>query len=140
MLPLLLAPCTLHLASCGDDTDDDAPASDQPSANLTVSVEPSEAAPGSTVEASVVNETEKQFTYGAGYELDRIVEGGGTEPVKLPPRPIPEIGYVAQPGESGPAVIVELPSDLSPGAYMVVIQRDLPGVGDLSGDLQIVDR
>ena len=59
--------------------------------------------------------------------------------MRLPSRPVPLIGYVAAPGKSGPAVSVELPADLPPGTYRVVIQRNVPGVGDLSGELQVVD-
>lgn len=146
---LLAAVLVLSLASCGDDSDDldestSSPASTSPTPpippatgdGLTVEVEPSQAAPGSTVQATVSNGTDEQFTYGAGYEIDRDT-GGGWEPVKLPPRAVIEIAYVAAPGKSGAALQVELPDDLDPGLYRVVVARDVPGVGDLAGEFEI---
>ena len=58
--------------------------------------------------------------------------------MKLPIEPIPEIGYVAPPGEAGPPVAIELPKDLAPGSYRVVIRRNVPGVGDLNGELEVI--
>lgn len=102
-------------------------------------VEPARAAPGESIEAAVVNGTEEEFTYGAGYELERQVDGG-LETVDLPKRPVIQIGYVAPAGGTGPPVAVKLPRDLEPGIYRVVIQRDVPGVGDLSGQFEITER
>ncbi len=136
-LALMLA-CA-SLAACGGD--DEEPATDPAPANgsgeLSVEVQPASASPGDTVEARVVNDTDEQFTYGAAYELE-VDAGGEWEPVKLPVEPIPEIGYVAPPGEAGPPVVIELPKDLAPGSYRVVIRRNVPGVGDLSGELEVI--
>ena len=44
---------------------------------------------------------------------------------------------MAAAGETGPPVEVELPKDLAAGTYRVVIQRDVPGVGDLSGEFDV---
>lgn len=85
----------------------------------------------------MVNDTDEQFTYGAGYEIDREVDGS-FEPVKLPDRPIIEIGYVADPGETGAPVSVDVPGSAAPGIYRVVIQRDVPNVGDLSGEFEVI--
>ena len=139
---LLLVPCSLLLASCGDDdetTGAGSTTSNEPGGALSVSVEPPEAVPGDSVEASVVNGTEEEFTYGADYQLDRVSSDGKTEKVRLPNRPIPLLGYIAAPGKSGPAVSVKIPADLPPGTYRIVIQRNVPGVGDLGGQLQVVD-
>jgi len=139
---LLLVPCSLLLASCGDDaetTGAGSTTSNEPGGALSVSVEPPEATPGDNVEASVVNETEDEFTYGADYQLDRVSSDGSAEKVRLPNRAIPLVGYIAAPGKSGPAVGVKIPADLPPGTYRIVIQRKVPGVGDLSGELQVLD-
>ena len=139
-LALLLA--SVALAACGGDgeeaTSTAAPAPG--SGGLSVEVRPESAAAGDTVEAVVVNGTDEQFTYGAGYELEVESGTGGTwEPVKLPIEPIPEIGYVAPPGGTGPPVSVDLPKDLEPGTHRIVIRRNVPGVGDLSGELEVID-
>jgi hypothetical protein len=137
-LALLLS--SLSLAACGgDDEETTSTAAPAPgSSGLSVEVEPESAAAGDTVEAVVVNDTDEQFTYGAAYELE--AEAGGTwERVELPVEPIPEIGYVAPPGGAGPPVSVDLPKDLDPGTHRVVIRRNVPGVGDLSGELEVID-
>jgi hypothetical protein len=105
-------------------------------AGLSVKVSPAQTSPGSTVEASVVNDTDKEFTYGAAYELEHQV-GDAFEKVDLPASPVIEIGYVAPAGGTGPPVEVQLPKDLQPGTYRVVIQRDVPNVGDLGGTFEI---
>ena len=134
---------SLLLAACGDDSNEpdgstatDSTSSGASSGSLSVEVEPAQAAPGESIKAAVVNGTDEEFTYGAGYELERQVDGG-LETVDLPERPVVQIGYVAPPGMTGPPVAVKLPPDLEPGIYRVVIQRDVPGVGDLSGQFEI---
>ncbi len=84
----------------------------------------------------MVNGTGEQFTYGAAYELERQV-GDGFEKVDLPDHPVIEIGYIAPAGGTGPPIEVKLPKDLTPGMYRVVIQRDVPNVGDLGGTFTI---
>jgi hypothetical protein len=142
-LALLLA-CT-SLAACGGDEEAASTSSTTPSTStassggLSVEVRPASASPGDQVEARVVNDTDEQFTYGAAYEME-VNSGGTWKPVELPVEPVPEIGYVAPPGETGPPVAVDLPEDLAPGTYRVVIRRNVPGVGDLSGELEVVDK
>lgn len=141
----------LALGSCGDDPDQpvSSPATstsstpepgppDAPGDELTVAVEPSPAPPGSTVQATVQNGTTKEFTYGAAYELDHQVDGAW-EMIELPSRPVIEIAYVAPPGKSGGALAVELPGELEPGTYRVVITRDAPGFGLVAGELEVAD-
>ena len=138
ILTLLLASASLG-ACGGDEADTTSTTAPAPtSGGLSVEVKPESAAAGDTVAATVVNDTNEQFTYGAAYELE--AEAGGTwEPVELPVEPIPEIGYVAPPGGTGPPVSVELPEDLEPGTHRVVIRRNVPGVGDLSGELEVIE-
>jgi hypothetical protein len=140
---LLIAAILPLVAGCGDARD--ASSSSSPTTTpapsgdaLTVVVEPLEASPGDEVAARVVNDGEKTYTYGAAYELERRV-GQSWVGVKLPPRPIPEIGYVAGPGDSGPPVTVEVPDDAEPGDWRVVIDRSAPGVGLLAGSFEVVD-
>ncbi len=57
--------------------------------------------------------------------------------MKLPDTPVPQIAYIAKPGENGPPVTVKIPKDALPGQYRVVIQRDVPDVGDLSGEFEV---
>jgi len=100
-----------------------------------VIVDPQQATPGATVTASVRNETDRPFTYGADYGLEREVDGSFEE-VDLPSRPIIEIAYIAKPGKTGPPVEVMLPDDLEPGSYRVIIAPGVPE-GDLAGDLEV---
>lgn len=128
----------LLLGGCGGDSDQSSATSTTAAdPGLTVAVTPADAAPGSTVRAAVVNDTDKQFTYGAGYELERQVDDG-FEKVDLPDSPVIQIGYIAPAGGTGPPVRVKLPKDLQPGTYRVVIQRDVPNVGDLGGTFTII--
>lgn len=135
VLAVLALACAVGLAACGDDSDDST--SEPADAGLQVLVKPIRAMPGDTIEAMVVNGSDEQFTYGAGYELE-FQQGADFEKVKLPNTPVTQIGYVAKPGETGPPVRVKLPGDLQPGQYRVVIQRDVPDVGDLSGEFEVI--
>ena len=90
---LLLTAGSLLIAACGDD---EATTSTTAADGLSVNVQPPTAPAGSTVRASVRNDTDEQFTYGAGYALERESDGAWEE-VELPSRPVPEIGYVAPP-------------------------------------------
>lgn len=135
----LLLP-TAATTGCGDEEDSGSDPNTTPGTEpggLSVTVEPEQAAAGTTIEAAVVNDTDQQFTYGAGYELERQVEGRFEE-VELPLRPVIEIAYVARPGETGPALTAKVPRDAEPGTYRVVIQRDVPDVGDLDGEFEVV--
>ncbi|MCB0864526.1 MAG: hypothetical protein KDB58_02335 [Solirubrobacterales bacterium] len=132
----VLAVLAVALAACGSDSGDDTDSSQPADAGLEVLVEPERAEAGDTVKATVVNGTEKQFTYGKAFELERQ-EGEDFVKVKLPPTPTPMIALVAEPGESGPPIEIKLPKDLMPGQYRVVIQRDVPDVGDLSGEFEV---
>lgn len=141
---ILLAACSLVVTACGDDAEETSSSSSTPSttaggdaAALTVAVKPHQAAPGSTVQATVRNGTSKQFTYGAAYGLEHDV-AGSFEMVKLPSTPVIEIGYVAPPGGAGPAVEVQLPADLAPGTYRVVLAEGVPG-GPLTGQFEVSD-
>ncbi len=130
---LLLTTAPLALAACGDD---DETTSEPTDAGLQVLVEPGHTTPGGTVQAVVVNGSDAEFTYGRDYALERQ-EGEDFVEVKLPNRPVPMIAYVAKPGERGPAVEVQVPKNALPGQYRVVIQRDVPDVGDLSGEFEV---
>jgi hypothetical protein len=136
---VLLCLVSVGLSACGGDganTSSDAGGTSVAGAPLRVEVAPLRAVPGDTVQARVVNDTDKQFTYGAAYELERQM-GGDFVQVKLPDRPVIEIGYVAEPGGTGPPVEVQIPKNALPGQYRVVIQRDVPDVGDLSGEFEV---
>ncbi len=135
---LLLASLLLAAPGCGSDDGGSSTATSAAAAGLTVTVEPAEAAPGDEIAARVNNDGDKTYTYGAAYELERRV-GDAWRSVKLPPRPVIEIGYVASPGAAGPPVTVEVPEDAEPGPWRVVIDRDAPGVGLLSGEFEVVD-
>lgn len=126
------------LAACGNEGDSstDASASAGSDGGLRVEVTPPRTTPGATVQAAVVNDTGEKFTYGAAYELERQV-GGDFEQVKLPERAVIQIAYVAKPGESGPPVDVNIPGDALEGRYRVVIQRDVPEIGDLSSEFEV---
>ena len=132
----LLAACSFLLAACGSESD--STSAESADAGLQVIVKPVRAAPGGTVRAAVVNGSDEEFTYGAAYELERQM-GEDFEPVKLPRTPVPQIGYVAKPGETGAPVEVKVPATALPGQYRVVIQRGVPDVGDLSGEFEVRD-
>ena len=140
----VLAGCCLllaaTLAACGNDSGSTLPtaiSTDAADAGLRVLVDPAKARPGETIGASVVNGTDTEFSYGAGYELERQM-GNSFEKVKLPVQPVIQIAYVAKPGETGPPVMVKVPKNSLAGQYRVVISRDAPDVGDLSGEFEVV--
>jgi hypothetical protein len=103
---------------------------------LSVEVDPESVAPGERLAATVVNESDREFSYGAGYELERKKEGGFV-PVDLGERAVIQIAYVAEPGGRGPAVAVKIPRDAKPGTWRVIIARDVPGGGDLSAEFEV---
>jgi hypothetical protein len=133
-IPVLLI-STLLLACGDDDAGTSTTTGAAPVEGLSVIVDPPRAEAGSTVLASVRNDTERQFTYGADYGLEREVDGG-FEAVDLPDRPIIEIAYIAEPGKTGPPVEVQLPAELEPGSYRVIVAPDVSG-GSLPGDLEV---
>jgi hypothetical protein len=127
MCSLLLPASSLLLAACGED---EQTTSDEPTTEVIVT--PASARPGSMVAAAIRNEGDEELTYGAAYEIERSVDGSW-EPVELPQRAVPEIGYVASPGGTGPPVAVELPDDLEPGTYRVVLSERY------YGEFEVVD-
>ena len=136
LLPAIAASSLLLLAGCGGG-DDSADTSSQPAdAGLEVLVKPLRAAPGDTIKAEVVNNSSEKFSYGADYELERQ-EGEDFISVPVPKRPVPLIALIAEPGKTGPPVKVKVPNNARPGQYRVVIQRDVPDVGDLSGEFEV---
>jgi hypothetical protein len=133
---LLLASAAL-LAGCGEG-DGTVQSTAPAAAPLSVVVEPGETAPGGRLEARVVNDGDADYAYGADYELDRRV-GSRWQRVRLPPRPVIEIAYIAPPGGTGPPVAVEVPGNAEPGSLRVVIDRRAPGVGLLAGAFEVTD-
>ena len=130
----LLVLAALALAACGND-DGAKTASEPADAGLRVEVTPPRAGPSDVVRARVVNDSSETFTYGLAYVLE-MQEGDSFVKVSEP-RVVPEIGLVAKPGETGPPVKVRIPEDAVAGQYRIVIQRDVPDVGDLSGELEV---
>ena len=128
------------LAACGDDSagGGDGTSDGGSAAGLSVEVDPSSVPAGGKLAASVVNGTDTQFTYGAGYELEREVEGT-FEPVDLGDRAVIQIAYVAKPGDTGPPITVEIPKDAEPGTWRVIVARDVPGAADLSAEFEVTD-
>jgi hypothetical protein len=133
----LAAAALLLLSACGDGSDSGGTTSAPADAGLRVEVTPPRAAPGEKVKARVANDSGEEFTYGLDYVLE-MQEGDSFVKVGEP-RTVPLIGLVAKPGETGPPVPVRIPEDALPGQYRIVIQQDVPDVGDLSGELAVTD-
>lgn len=127
--------CVSLLAGCGDD-EPSATVTSQPA--LSVVVDPSSVPAGGVLGASVVNNTDSEFTYGAAYELEREVNGT-FEPVDLGDRAVIQIAYVADPGGTGPPVTVEVPGNAKPGTWRVIVALDVPDTGDLSAEFEVTD-
>ncbi len=130
---------TSFLGACGDSTDStstDSTATTPPPGALVVAVDPPRGERGDAMQATVVNGTDEQYTYGAAYELETQADGSWQK-VKLPPTPVIEIGYVAPPGEEGPPVDFKIPDDAIPGTWRIVIARDAPGGGPLAGTFEV---
>ena len=123
---LLLLASSLLAAACGEEQT----TSEDPTTEVIVT--PASARPGSMVAAAIRNEGDQELTYGAAYAIERGVDGSW-EPVELPHRAVPEIGYIASPGRTGPPVAVELPDDLEPGTYRVVLSERY------FGEFEVVD-
>lgn len=134
---VLAAAAALLIAGCGEKSEPSLDDIEPPTTStLSVVVEPSSVAPGGRLQASVLNETDERFVYGLDYSLERKGPGG-FQPVRLPDRPVIQKGLIADPGEQGPPVRVEIPPQAEPGTWRVVIQRNLPVVGDLAGEFQV---
>lgn len=120
----------LALAGCGDD-DTTAQITDQTtsvasSGEVRIELSESTVRPGESFTASIVNESEAEVTYGAGYTLEREVDGS-FESFPIPAEPIPDIGLVAPPGKTGPAVDVRVPRRAAPGTYRVLLSTSVEG-------------
>lgn len=134
VLAAIAIPIALGAAGCGDS---DETASTGATTALSVVVEPAQAVPGDEIAARVVNESDREYAYGADYELERRA-GSGWQRVKLPPHAVIQIAYIAEPGATGPPVAAEVPKDAAPGRWRVVIDRDAPGTGLLAGEFEVV--
>jgi len=135
MCSLLLTASSLLVTACGEDETTTAATTSE--GTLSVRVVPQQARAGQTVKAIVLNETDRDFTYGAGAELQRKV-GDDYEVVEQPQRPVPGIGYVAPAGEEGPAVEVRLPVVMELGEYRVVLASGPEG--ELAGDFEVTGK
>jgi hypothetical protein len=124
------------LAACGDDDADRGAGGETSGGELSVEVDPESVAPGGTVAATVVNDSDREFSYGAGYELERKKDDAFV-PVDLGERAVIQIAYVAEPAGTGPAVAVKVPGNAKPGTWRVIIARDVPGGGDLSAEFEV---
>lgn len=134
---LIVAALAAFAGGCGDDEpsgEAEGPAPDQ--AGLSVELSETSVSPGGALAARVRNETSERFFYGAGYELDREVDGS-FEPVDLPPRAVIQIALIAQPGKLGPPVEVKVPKAAEPGTWRVVLLRDVPDTGDLAAEFEV---
>jgi Bacterial Ig-like domain len=128
--------CVWLLVGCGDGDPASGTVTSEPA--LSVELDPSSVPAGGMLGASVVNTTESEFTYGAGYELEREVKGN-FQPVDLGDRAVIQIAYVADPGGTGPPVTVKVPADAKPGTWRVIVARDVEDVGDLSAEFEVTD-
>lgn len=140
--PTALVGAALLLAACGGDDEpvDDGTRGPGPADGVApaILVEPAETTPGGKVRAIVVNGGDEPFTYGAGYELYRE-DGDESVRVDDPNRAVIQIAYVADPGEAGPPVRVKIPRDAEPGTYRILLQRDVPDLGDLEASFEVVE-
>lgn len=134
---VLAAAAALLVAGCGEKSEPALEDIEPPSTpGLSVVLEPTSVAPGGQLEARVLNETDERFVYGLDYSLER--QGpNGFQPVQLPDRPVIQKGLIAEPGEQGPPVRVDVPPQAEPGTWRVVLQRDIPGGGILAGEFEV---
>lgn len=108
----------LPMAACGGEEPDD-----EAAAEVTVELSAETVAPGDTLEARVRNRTSEPITYGLAYRLQREIDGDFTE-VELPDRAVIQIALVANPGDIGPPVKIEVPADAEPGRWRVILADD----------------
>lgn len=136
-LPLIGALLALALAligGCDDEDGNDTTAT----ANGSVTTAPSSSEvrvtlsdrvvrPGQSFSAAVVNDADIPVTYGAGYKLERRTRSGEFVEFPIRPQPIPDIGLVAEPGETGPEVEVEVPERARSGIYRIILNASVQG-------------
>jgi hypothetical protein len=124
------------LSACGDDDGDDGdPAASDP--GLTVELNADSFPAGAMIAATVINNTDEDFTYGAPYALEVEVEGE-FEPVDLGDLAFIEIAYVAKAGGVGPLVAVDVPDDAEPGTWRVLLSPDFPGTENLTAEFEVI--
>lgn len=87
---------------------------------VTVVLDRESVSPGGSLKARVRNRTDEQITYGLAYRLQSEMDGEFTE-VDLPDRAVIQIALVANPGETGPPVTIEIPKDAEPGRWRVLL-------------------
>ena len=112
------------------------PEPDKAAPGVSLVAEPTTVAAGETLQVRVVNETGTRLSYGRGYAIERLVDGGW-EPIGLPPQVVPMIGLVAEPGELGPPITVQVPEDAAPGRYRVTLAQPPKGAGSLAAEFEV---
>lgn len=126
-LGLALAAAALSVTACGGEEPDD-----ESGSGVTVELSAAAVAPGGSLEARVRNRTTEPVSYGLAYRLQREVDGEFTE-VRLPDRAVIQIALVANPGEVGPPVEIDVPADAEPGRWRVILGAD----PDLSAEFDV---
>lgn len=124
--PALVA-IALAIPGCGGEEPDE-----QSRAEVTVELSAETVAPAESLEARVRNESSEAITYGLAYRLQREIDGEFTE-VRLPDRAVIQIALVANPGDVGPPVKVDVPGDAEPGRWRVILGND----PDLSAEFEV---
>jgi hypothetical protein len=117
-LGLALVTLALPMVACGGEEP-----GDEAAAEVTVELSAETVGPGETLEARVRNGTSEPITYGLAYRLQREIDGEFTE-VELPDRAVIQIALVANPGDIGPPVKIEVPADAEPGRWRVILADD----------------
>ena len=136
----LMLIATILLAACGNDED----GSTEPGSGsgddsgLVVELDAASFPPGATIAATVINNTDEDFTYGAPYALEREIDGQ-FEPVDIGNLAFIEIAYVAKAGGKGPAVAVEVPEDAEPGTWRMLLSPDASGATELTAEFEVGD-
>lgn len=117
---MLVVATALLSGGCGGEDPDGPSAGRGEGGAVSVVVDPETVEPGGTLEARVRNRSDEPVSYGLAYRLQREVGGEFTE-VELPDRAVIQIALVADPGETGPPVPVEVPKDAEPGTWRVIL-------------------
>lgn len=126
----------LGLGGCGDEGESTEVEDGASADDLSLQLDPETAMPGDLVAARVVNRGDEAFTYGAGYMLEREVDGVFVAVTK-PNRAVIQIAYEARPGATGPPVRVKVPGSAKPGRWRVVLAAPGPDGSDLSTDFEV---